>query len=221
MDETTDVATQKSLVVVIRFYDEKVTDHFFGLLEIHQGTSNEIDQTTINHLKNNNIPLTKMIGLAADNAAVMMGNIKGVQALFRQDVPSLFVMGCICHTFHLCASAAAIKLPNTLEEFARGVYNFFSNSSKRLRFLNECQSFLDEKPHKMLHPSQTRWLSLQEVVNRILLHWNSLKLVFQDAVLAENLQSFQTTLNNLNDPIYKLYFLFLSYVLEIVNQLPN
>lgn len=163
IDETTDVAIQKSLVVVIRYYDEKVSDHFFGLMAIKEGTSREIYNATINHLRNNDIPLGKLVGFAADNAAVMMGNIKGVQALFKQDVPSLFVMGCICHTFHLCASAAASKLPDSLEGFARGVYNFFSNSSKRLGFLKECQSFLEEKPHKMLHPSQTRWLSLQVI----------------------------------------------------------
>lgn len=43
--------------------------------------------------------------------------------------------------------------------------------------------------------------------------------MFQDAVLAENLHSFQIILNNLHDSIYKVNFLFLSYVLEIVNKL--
>lgn len=60
---------------------------------------------------------------------------------------------------------------------------------------------------------------LQQVINRILEYWNSSTLVFQDTVLTENLHSFQTLLNNLNSPIYKAYFQFLSYILDIVNKL--
>jgi hypothetical protein len=54
----------------------------------------------------------------------------------------------------------------------------------------------------MLRPSQTRWLSLQAVVNRILENWNVLVLVFQDAVLAENLHSVEEILTKLRNPIY-------------------
>jgi hypothetical protein len=81
-------------------------------------------------------------------------------------------------------------------------YNYIQNSSKRQKFLREYQSFLNEKPHKMLRPSQTRWLSLQAVVNRMLENWNVLVLVFQDAVLAENLHSVEEILTKLRNPIY-------------------
>lgn len=53
------------------------------------------------------------------------------------------------------------------------------------------------------------------MVNRILQHWNALILVFQDAVLGENLRSVE----NLQNIIYKVYFNFLSYILELVNKL--
>lgn len=174
LDETTDVSTSKSLAVVIRFFDENcIKDHFFGLLQMQNSSAEAIYEATLKHLRDNNIPLNKLTGLAADNANVMMGNITGVQARFKQIVPGIFVLGCVCHSFHLCASAAANTLPKSVEDFARSIYNFFSNSSNRCKLLTECQQFLHEKPHKMLRPSQTRWLSLEvnfELMNLGLLH---------------------------------------------------
>lgn len=56
-------------------------------------------------------------------------------------------------------------------------------------------------------------------MNRILQSWDALILVFQDAVLSENLHSVEITLDNLRNPVYKLYFSFLSYVLDLVNKM--
>lgn len=71
----------------------------------------------------------------------------------------------------------------------------------------------------MLRPSQTRWLSLQMVVKKILHNWQPLTLFFQGALLEDRLQSSQNILNALSNPIYKLYFLFLNFILEVVNKL--
>jgi hypothetical protein len=137
MDETTDLSTQKSLVVLIRYYDDKrqeIRDAFLGLI--------------------------RLLRCNAESSG-------GVQARFQEINPSIFVLGCTCHSMHLCASAAACKLPKSVEEFVRNIYNHFSNSSNRAERLEEFQHFLNMKPAKMLHPSQTRWLSLQ--VNKLLL----------------------------------------------------
>lgn len=164
IDETTDIDTKKSLAIIIRFFDEKkmnVVDKFLGLVKLEAADAENIHKTVLKCLEDVGIPLANMIGFAADNASVMMGNIRGVQARFREMVPHIFVLGCVCHSFHLCASAVANKLPKSIEDFARSVYNHFSNSSKRIEELAECQTFVNLKPHKMLRPSQTRWLSLQ------------------------------------------------------------
>lgn len=72
-----------------------------------------------------------MIGLAADNVAVMMGKLSSVQARFREMLPNLFCMGCVSHSFHSCSSGAVNKLLKSIEEFAPNIYKYFSNSSKR------------------------------------------------------------------------------------------
>lgn len=160
----TDVSSEKSLVIVTRFYDsekEQCRDAFLGLIKVTSCTAEDLFRAIVECLENYRIPLTNMIGLAADNASVMMGNINGVQARFKRVIPNLFVLGCVCHSFHLCSSAAAHQLPRSLEDLIRSIYNYFSHSSNRSAKLREFQVFVQLKPHKILHPSQTRWLSLQ------------------------------------------------------------
>ncbi|KAJ8941791.1 hypothetical protein NQ314_010279 [Rhamnusium bicolor] len=162
LDETTDISTEKSLALVVRFFDEGVVkDRFFGLLKVESCTAEAIFNKILDYLIGLDIPLDNLLGLAADNAAVMMGQLTGVQARFKDRLPNLFVLGCVCHSFHLCSSAATKKLPRSLENFVRNIYNYFSNSSQRLSKLKECQTFMSLKPNKLLHPSRTRWLSLQ------------------------------------------------------------
>ena len=120
----------------------------------------------------------QLVGFAADNAAVMKGNRIGVQARFKEILPNIYTLGCVCHSVHMCASAAAGKLPIYIEDFITDIYNYFSNSSKRIDQLNECQVFCNLKPHKLLHPAQTRWLSLQAAVDRVLENWDPLIMFF-------------------------------------------
>lgn len=148
-----------------------------------------------------------------------MGDFNGVQARLKSKISNLFVLGCVCHFMHLCSSAACLKLPSVIEDLARDIYSYFRNSSKRLNEFAEFQAFLQLKPHKILKISQTRWLSIEAVVNRILEQWAALELFFTRAALEDNLQSAKTILNALRNPIYKIYYSFLSFILEIINKL--
>ncbi|XP_008180328.1 uncharacterized protein LOC100574388 [Acyrthosiphon pisum] len=96
---------------------------------------------------------------------------------------------------------------------ARNIFNFLKSSSKRHCELEQFQTFLNLDPHRMLHPSQTRWLSLTAVVNRILEQWEALKLYFTDTYLSQRLVSSEHIYNALNDPFMKLYYQFLEWAL--------
>jgi hypothetical protein len=76
-------------------------------------------------------------------------------------VNDFYTFKCICHSFALCASYARKKLPADLEDLLRNIYNCIASNSTT-------QGVLETKPHRMLHPSQTRWLSMEAVVKRIL-----------------------------------------------------
>lgn len=59
----------------------------------------------------------------------------------------------------------------------------------------------------------------QAVINRILLHWDSLTLFFERAVERDNLPIAKSIVNALNNVIYRIYFYFLSYMLELVTKI--
>ena len=118
-----DIGTEKSLAVVVRFYDTgKCRDEFVGLIKLISFTAADLSNAVIKHLKDLGIPFKNMVGFAADNASVMMGNISGVQARLKEIISHLFVLGCTCHPFDLCSSAAARALPRSVKDMIRGIY---------------------------------------------------------------------------------------------------
>ena len=162
------------------------------------------------------VPLGNMIGFAADNAGVMMGNQRGLQALLKKDVPRILVTGCTCHSLHLCVSAACMKHPSTIEDLARDVYNYLGSSPKRLLEYKGDQELADVPVLKLLRPSQTRWLSLEAVVRRMYEQWPALVKFFEAASKDDHVQSAKTILAALKDPVFKMYFAFLKYILPLV-----
>ena len=109
-----------------------------------------------------------MIGFESDGANNMLGTHNSLASRFKEDIPGILIMKCICYSFALCVSYACLKLPRGIEDLARNVYSYFQSSLKRLRKLEESQAFVQVEPHTLLHPSQTRWLSLESVVSRLL-----------------------------------------------------
>jgi hypothetical protein len=109
----------------------------------------------------------------------------------------------------LCASEACKQLPRSCQDFARNVYSFFKFSAKRQSEFVQFQKFVEVDEHKLLHPSATRWLSLEAVVNRILEQWPALTLYFNEKWLDQKLIATEQIYKCLNDPFMKLYFLFL------------
>jgi len=71
-----------------------------------------------------NIPEANIIGFGSDGCNVMMGASNSVASRFKEKFPGIFVLKCVCHSAHLCASEACKELPRNCENFARNVFNF-------------------------------------------------------------------------------------------------
>lgn len=142
-----------------------------------------------------------------------------VASRMKELCPDLRVCKCICHSLHLCASEACKCLPRSCEDLARHIYNFFNSSAKRRAQFAEIQSFLDLDVMKMLHPSQTRWLSLSAVIDRIISQWNALRLFFDAKWIEERLESAERIHILLNDPATKTFYIFLQWVLPKVTKM--
>lgn len=162
LDETTDVSSVKSLAVTVRYHNgSKVITQFLCLIEVPEATADILFAVLMSKLKDLKIPVKNIIGYGADNANVMMGSISGLKAKFKEILPNIFVMGCICHSLDLCSSAAAKQLPKSVEQFVHDIYNHFAHSSKRKHNFVKYQEFCDVHKHAILRPCDTRWLSLK------------------------------------------------------------
>ena len=177
IDETTDVSTCKELAIVTRHYDKQsltVQSKLYDLLDVLQADAGTLYQTLVNAIESDKISVKNVIGFAADTCNVMFGEHNSVVSRLKEKMPNIFVMRCICHSAHLCASHACEKLPRTAGELMRDVYNYFSHSAKRQEQFRVVQHFCDMEQHKLLRPCQTRWLSLQSCVSRLIEQWDAL-----------------------------------------------
>ncbi|KAJ8914868.1 hypothetical protein NQ315_014881 [Exocentrus adspersus] len=224
IDETTDISSKKCLAILVRFVDNNscvIKENLLGLVEVEKCDAEGLTRTILDVLHKFDIDHQNVIGFAADNASVMMGEFGGVQAKLKQLInQNIFVIGCICHSLHLCASEACKKIPSGIEEFVQDIYNYISRSPKRLKIYAEFQQFVELKPHKLLRLSQTRWLSLEAVVKRVLEQWQGLKLFFISEVSEEkDFARPNSILEKLNNYEYELYLNFIAHVLPMVNKL--
>lgn len=221
IDESTDKSSIKTLAIIVRLMDLNkfiVRDEFFSLTEITNGTAQGIYDAITNVFEKHNIAYkTNMVGFASDGANTMFGSHHSVKTLLQNDIPNLFVMKCICHSLALCASYASNKLPDSVENLVRDVYTYFKYSFKRQTEFKEFQVFVELKPHKLLQPSQTRWLSLHLCVKRILEQYSALKLYFQGQHLLDNKAN--EIFSGLSKTTNQLYLYFLDFVLPILVKL--
>lgn len=91
----------------------------------------------------------------------------------------------------------------------------FSISPKRVESLKEFQTFTNTPIHKILHPVQIRWLSLENAVNRIVEQYNALISFFTDAVTNEGVLDTQHILTALQDPLTNPFLIFLQFGLPL------
>jgi len=189
IDESTDKSATKHLAVVVRLLDlhvYEVRDEFLCLIDISDGSALGVYNAIVNFFSEHSIPYKKnLVGFAADGASAMFGTKHSVKVLFEKDIPYLYSMKCICHSLALVASYATKKIPDSVEKLVREIYTYFMYSFKRQSEYHQFQIFCELRPHKILKPCQTRWLSLHSCIKRILEQLNALKLYFQGEYLLD------------------------------------
>lgn len=221
IDESTDIETIKHLCSVVRYFDGmRIRDRFLSLIPLQSFDHKSIFDKVVEFFRNNNIPFEKnMVAFAADGAAVNFGRTNSVSQLFKDCIPDLFVIMCVCHSFAIVASNACEELPRFLEDMMRDIYSYIKGSTKRLASLQMYQKLYNVALHKILYPSQTRWLSLESVVIRLLEQYDLLCKVFETAAKEEKLLAPQKIYDWLRDPQTKIFLHFLQFILPQFNKL--
>ena len=183
VDETTDRSTKKQMSILAQYYDADDSElkcSFKDLVEVEDSSAQGLYNVVKNCLQLKDIPMENILSFCSDTTNVMMGNKHSFATLLKNDFPNVIIIKCSCHLIHLAASHACLKLPKFIEDFCRNVYSHFSLSAKRQNEFREFQKFVELEPHKILAPGQTRWLSLEACVTRLLEQWGALKLYFNE-----------------------------------------
>ncbi|XP_028166143.1 zinc finger protein 862-like [Ostrinia furnacalis] len=222
LDESTDLSVSKLLGVVIRYFSsthKKVVSSFLALQPLKTADARGIVTALVNCLEEHSLPIKKLIGIGVDNASVMTGIHNSVHTILKTEygLPNLILVRCVCHSLQLAVShASEHTLPRNIEFLIRETYNWFSHSPKRYEQYKDIYETINcgEKPLKILRSCDTRWLSVEETVTRILSQWEELKLLFSlhkdKCFTADQLHSMYADEKNL------LYMNFLRSILNDV-----
>lgn len=224
IDESTDITSNKTMCVVVRYVNPdngEVATKLLELLKLNpiDCSAEELYKAFKGLLEKYDIPITNVIGMASDGASVMVGIQNSFASRLLKDCNKATVIKCMCHTSAIIANKACMQLPRAPEELLRQIYTYLSGSAKRCSQLEEMQEFFNTGKKKILRVAGTRWLSLQRCVERVLENWEVLKGYFRVAVVDDKLKSAEVILKELENLCTKAYLIFLKYVLNYFNSI--
>lgn len=222
LDESTNITSDKMLCILVKYVSPKTKKCITELLELIQLDATDCSAEKLflafeNCFKNKTIPLSNIVGIACDNASVMIGIRNSFVSRLKKEVPALITLKCICHTSALISNKACSKLPDSCENLLHSITTYVSGSAKRSANLREFQQFFNVETHKILKLSSTRWLSLEQCVVRLLNNWEVLQHFFLLEVTEIKNKSAEIIFDSLNNNVIKAYFLFLKYSLHFFN----
>jgi len=154
----------------------------------------------------------------------MVGINNGVYKKLKEKVPSLIHIPCVCHSLQLAVSAAAsTALPRNIEYLIKETYNWFSHSTLRQAQYKNLYNAINNghNPLKIVKACDTRWLSIETAVSRILHQWIKLKTLFQIARQKEKCYNAEIVFNMYSDNNNLVYLTYLHPVLleiQIINK---
>ena len=161
------------------------------------------------------------MSLSVDNTSVNLGTRNSLSSRIRKKNPQVYVIGCPCHILHNTSSKAAAALASTtgfdVEDLAVDVSYWFDKSTKRKAGLEEFCIFCDTTYKEVIAHVSTRWLSLEQAINRILELYVSLASYFKST--SEYQARFGRLQKRFADPITEIYLLFYQSVIPVFTRL--
>lgn len=224
VDESTDTTDTKFLALLINYFDSKsetpsLKTELLELIPLHltSFTAENLYKEFKECLARHNLKVTNVVGMASDNASVMVGEHNSFYSRLRADNPHVILMRCLCHSSAIIAGNACAQLPRSPEDLVRNVATYVSGSSKRCEALRQVQDTFEMERKKMLKLSDTRWLALYESINRMLEYYEPLIEYFTQAAQTDKLKMAENILAELKNSYNRAYLLFLKYVLKMFN----
>ncbi|XP_044744751.1 uncharacterized protein LOC123306698 [Coccinella septempunctata] len=219
-DETTDISVKKQCAFTVIYFssEEKIITQFFDLVETKGSTAQELFDVLKGSLDTRQIPLQNLVGFSSDTTNVMVGEHQSVFAHLKKCLPYIVCVKCSCHMAHLAASRACLVLPKHVEDMLRNIGSHFSRSSSRRQKYEEFQIFFKVDIHKILSPSNTRWLSVKACVDRLLEQYEALLGYFRENVYEDPSYITEAILETMSNPYTKVYLELMVQVLGLITE---
>ena len=182
-DGSNDVGTNKLFPLVVRTYDSDLTvrSEVLALPKCDgSATGKKICQLITTEFEIHNIPPTNCLALGADNAPVMAGSKEGCYGNFLKSQPQAYFSGCVCHLIHIGARKGASCLPLDVGQLLIDLYYYLDKSSKRQHSFKKWQLLHELKEQKIIKHVNTRWLSIQKCLPRVIESWDALYSFFKE-----------------------------------------
>ncbi len=138
----------------------------------------------------------------------------GVQKLIKNENPSLYDAGCICHLAGLSIKTGMKNtLPIDIDKLFIDIFYYFYDSSKRKQnFTDLWSSLFTSEPEAILKHCPTRWLSLLRCVDRYINQYDGLKSYFLSC--DDQTAKVKSITARLENPLTIPILHFLSFVLK-------
>uniref|UniRef100_A0A8D9EN24 Uncharacterized protein n=1 Tax=Cacopsylla melanoneura TaxID=428564 RepID=A0A8D9EN24_9HEMI len=220
VDESIDMFSNKSIALVVRYYDEEtktVEDSFLTIIDVTD--PNSLSQLIIDFFSSLNVPLSNLLGFAADGASPLIGKYSSTQIRLSQINPFLYISSCVHHSFQYCVSDACSKFPGTFEKLCHDMYDYMHYMPQQVAGFDQIWPLFPSEAQDMIKFSNIRWLSLCEVVTKIVDNWDLLISYFNICAANENDSKAHQIIIVLTEPMTKLVFLFLNFFLPTVDDL--
>jgi hypothetical protein len=176
-DETTDVSCKAQLVIILRYITKlgTVTERFVQYSKLVDKSASGLTAEIKSVLSECGINREKLIAQTYDGAAVMKGNLNGVQAQIKVDFPYAHFVHCYAHQLNLVMQQLCSKTHKELKIFfgnISGFSSFFSVSTKRTCLLDNVVN------QRMPRPSATRWNFSGRMINTVYENLNEMRECF-------------------------------------------
>ena len=169
-------------------------------------------------LETYNLPFSNVLSFTSDTCNTMKGARGGVIAKLKSEQPKVIDVYCICHLVSLCVKAATKTMPLRIDELLVDIYYHFNQSVKRITSLRDYAEFCSIEFKAILKHCETRWLSLGRAIQHTLEMWDPLYSYFCSHPDVEKNGKVKTVYEQLQRPLTKLWFCFLSNVMPVFDK---
>lgn len=182
-DETTTAQIKKQYDGYVQYSSEKfkkIITHYAGSLFLGHCKSDQLKEHFFDFMKNLKLDVNFLIHIGMDGPNVNLAFQKSLEKdLFDKNGKMIINIGtCSLHPVHTGFMKGLKQLTYDLNKLAYDLHFFFKYSSARREDLKLCELITELDVKFTIKHTQTRWLSLKKVLERIKQQWPNLKEYF-------------------------------------------